>query len=191
MSGSETGRRLDEAEFGLLFCRCHDWRVDSFIIVMFPWRVIGMEKAESPCRGFRLRMESSTEIIYARQSLRFHCAEGALRQGRCLHTLHSVREHMKRHQLRSRSRAVILHTSLPRVRRKVPSSYIVCDSGSDAVAGSAVAVASLLVLYRRRGGRGKIRVDGVSEQGPQLDKYLALSLIKLDWTGCAINCGSV
>jgi hypothetical protein len=76
MSGSEMGRRLDEAEFGLLFCRCHDRLVDSFIIVVFPWRLIGMKKAESPCRGFRLRMESSTEIIYARESLRFRCSEG-------------------------------------------------------------------------------------------------------------------
>jgi len=41
---------------------------------------------------------------------------------------------------------------------------IVCDSGSGTVAWPVVAVASLLALCRQRGGRGKFRVDGVTEQ---------------------------
>lgn len=74
ISGSETTRTFDEAEFGLVLCHCQEGLAVSFIIVEFPWWVLGMEKAASPCQGLRLRMGSSMQIIYAQELLRFCCA---------------------------------------------------------------------------------------------------------------------
>jgi hypothetical protein len=69
-------RPLDEAHFGLVLCHCQEGLAVSFIIVNFPLWVFGMEKAASPVQGLRLRMRSSTKIIYALELLRFGYAQG-------------------------------------------------------------------------------------------------------------------